>query len=114
MHNIRRKSLSLIFCVLILGTSILSFGMAVSAAISNQSQGKQPTWIIGFGIFDRSYSDKIKAPYFHTLWAVCNCQFYGPGEDFDLFQIGFKGFVIPIRHCPTPIIGIFTYYIPWP
>ena len=114
MNTIRKKSLGLIICVLLLATSLLSTGIGAALKICDQPLEERPTRIVGFGIYDRSYSDKIKAPYLHTIWAVCNGHCYGPGEDFDLFQMGFRGFVIPIVHCPTPIIGIFTYYTPWP
>jgi hypothetical protein len=114
MNQPRKQSLSLVLGMLMLGASLLTAGTTAANAPQPRTDDHPRTYVIGYGIFDRYYTGRIWAPYFHVWWAVSGWHLYGPRHDFDLFQMGFHGFIIPIRHCPTPIVGYFDYYIPWP
>jgi hypothetical protein len=92
---------------------LLSIPLAVTAQESLQPVqiGQQRCFIIGIGFFHREHEDKIWVGYFDPWCVLYHGRFLGPKDDgFDLAWYNFRGFVIPINHCITPIFGRIDYY----
>jgi hypothetical protein len=92
---------------------LLSIPLVITAQenIQPAQTGQQRCFIIGIGYFHREHEDKIWVAYFEPLCVLYHGRFLGPKDDgFALTFNNFRGFVIPINHCITPIFGRIDYY----
>jgi len=91
---------------------LICIPLAVTAQESTQltHTSQQRCFIIGIGYFWGEQEDKIWVNYFDPVLVLYHGRLAGPNYvGFMLSFHHFRGFLIPINHCLTPIIGRIDY-----